>query len=64
MKGYLMMIKKVENKLRAKKKCSELAETSDKTEKHYSADPIPCLICDKTFLHQGAFTVHSMSHCI
>ena len=55
-KRYLMMVKKVENKLRAKKKCSELAEKSEKT--------IPCMICDKTFLHQGAFTMHSMSHHI
>ena len=59
-----MMIKKVENKLKAKKKFVELAETPTKKEKQYSDEAIPCLICDKTFLHKGALKSHSKTHAI
>ena len=61
---YVMMIQKVENKLKDKKKCAELAETPTKTGKQYSDEAIPCLICEKTFLHKGALTMHGKTHAI
>ena len=59
------MIKKVENKLRAKKKCYALRDDSKKKKKQYSSDnTIQCVICDKRFLHKGAMKMHSRAHHI
>ena len=59
------MLKHVERKLRAKKRCPELQEQENKAKKVYNPEKsVSCDICDKTFAHKGALSMHMKSHKI
>ena len=51
------------NKLKAKKKCQELSEVTTKNIKNYDNE-FTCVICDNTFKHKGAMTMHKRFHHI
>ena len=56
---YMMMIRKVENNLKAKKKCPELE--ADKMVRKYTKE-VHCVMCEKKFKHKGALKMHSKGH--
>ena len=58
---YLMMVKKVENSLKAKKKCPELLQ---KPMVRVYKKEVQCLLCDKVFKHKGTLTMHKKVHQI
>ena len=49
------------NKLKAKKKCHELSEPTTKNKNQYDI-AFTCNICDSTFKHKGAMTMHKRFH--
>ena len=60
---YFQILKRVENKLRAQKKCPELKEENGKKKRVYKPNnEVSCDLCDKRFTHRGALTMHSKSH--
>ena len=62
---YFQILKRVENKLRAQKKCPELKEENGKKKRVYKPNnEVSCDLCDKKFTHTGALTMHSKSHQI
>ena len=56
---------KVEDKLKlkSKKKCLVISEPMTKTKK-FDTNAFTCIICDRTFSHKGAMTMHKRFHHI
>ena len=62
---YFQVLKRVENKLRAQKKCPELkTEINMKKRVYQTNTEVSCDLCDKTFKHKGALKMHNKSHQI
>ena len=59
------MLKDVERKHRAKKRCPKIFGDGDEPKKQYKPQNIvSCELCDKTFAHKGALTMHKKNHII
>ena len=54
-----MMLRKVENGLKAKKKCPEIENV--KMIRKYNSE-VQCLLCENRFKHKGALQMHKKVH--